>query len=1042
MQSNVDANLFSRQIFSIGMAAMQRIVHARIAFLGCSGCIAEVAKDVALSGVAEIYFADFMPVSWEDASSNPFVTSQSISSNKNRAQVCCEGISALNPTVSVSSFSSLPTVEQLSQKSFDVIVMCGLPRNQEILYNNEFHGKAKMCVVHQAGLYVQVINDFGGEFVADPSAIEEKKYFVCETALVHANDEWTLQISIDNNENKAVFYRGDFVKVTFGRSHDATETNIHEHAFPVVKVSGLRSLAVDVSKLPQVCFDRLVKGDFYVQTCSVPVVQNHLSLQAIYNLQHADLPLVRNFVHDEVTSYVLFNALATYEQLNQKRPSREDLESQSNFLMLFGECNEQLQRKVLQFAVNCRGEVGPFSAFVGGVVGQEILKAVSHKFIPINQIWQFDLCELYDLTSTMNDFALKKDRYDGLRLVFGESSIARLSNANVFVVGAGAIGCEYLKNLAMCGLGTGSKGVITVTDNDSIEKSNLSRQFLFRDEDIGKPKSLVAAAATKVMNPKVKIRALTEKVTADTQSTVFAERFWNKLDVIATAVDNVSARMLLDDIAVRHRIPLVDSGTLGSKGHVEVIVPFMTNTLHDSPAGDSDHAIPFCTLHYFPSTIDHCIQYATDYFALLFTNTPRHVNTFLESNCVKDFYEKTPPGSRVSHVSLIFNALVRDKPASFCDCVKWARTLFEAVFVHGPMQILTNYPPDAKEADGKPYWGGARKIPAVANFDPTCDDHQAFILAAARLFAQSYSLQFDVNAFNWENVAAFVSETRVPSFTRKEIKIEDKQATPEDSEAALRSCEKQCEILCGHHESQKMSPIVFEKDDDTNGHVTFITAMSNIRASIYGIPRSDFCSTKQIAGRIIPAMITTTAVVTGFATLQLCAMILGKGGDKEALRNLSVDLADIASVQQFEAASLKRKKYFIPSTNISVPNCDAVRDLVGMTFSPWDRFELCFPRDLEIGQVIEAFAVKYYGLRITNLVELVSGKWVFGEGDPYCSFLLGEWTTKVVTVQGSSETADPTPRTRTWYFAVKCASSQLEGWEAAPELPPLRYTVG
>ncbi len=56
----------------------------------------------------------------------------------------------------------------------------------------------------------------------------------------------------------------------------------------------------------------------------------------------------------------------------------------------------------------------------------------------------------------------------------------------VFLVGAGALGCEFIKNFAMMGLGVGSRGQVTVTDDDVIEKSNLSRQFLFRDWDIGR----------------------------------------------------------------------------------------------------------------------------------------------------------------------------------------------------------------------------------------------------------------------------------------------------------------------------------------------------------------------------------------------------------------------------------------------------------------------------------------------------------------------------------------------------------------------------
>jgi molybdopterin/thiamine biosynthesis adenylyltransferase len=63
------------------------------------------------------------------------------------------------------------------------------------------------------------------------------------------------------------------------------------------------------------------------------------------------------------------------------------------------------------------------------------------------------------------------------------------------MIGAGAIGCELLKNFAMLGLGSEDEGEITLTDPDIIELSNLNRQFLFREKHLRKPKSVTAAAA-------------------------------------------------------------------------------------------------------------------------------------------------------------------------------------------------------------------------------------------------------------------------------------------------------------------------------------------------------------------------------------------------------------------------------------------------------------------------------------------------------------------------------------------------------------------
>jgi ubiquitin-activating enzyme E1 len=77
-------------------------------------------------------------------------------------------------------------------------------------------------------------------------------------------------------------------------------------------------------------------------------------------------------------------------------------------------------------------------------------------------------------------------RYDHQIAIFGKGIQAQLEKLNLFLVGAGALGCEFLKNFALMGVSVADKGLITVTDDDTIEKSNLSRQFLFRDWNIGR----------------------------------------------------------------------------------------------------------------------------------------------------------------------------------------------------------------------------------------------------------------------------------------------------------------------------------------------------------------------------------------------------------------------------------------------------------------------------------------------------------------------------------------------------------------------------
>ena len=84
---------------------------------------------------------------------------------------------------------------------------------------------------------------------------------------------------------------------------------------------------------------------------------------------------------------------------------------------------------------------------------------------------------------------------------------ARLGSLKYFMVGCGALGCELLKNFAMMGVASGADGRIFVTDDDVIEKSNLSRQFLFRNHNVGQSKSQAASRAILGMNPALKIDA-------------------------------------------------------------------------------------------------------------------------------------------------------------------------------------------------------------------------------------------------------------------------------------------------------------------------------------------------------------------------------------------------------------------------------------------------------------------------------------------------------------------------------------------------------
>lgn len=149
------------------------------------------------------------------------------------------------------------------------------------------------------------------------------------------------------------------------------------------------------------------------------------------------------------------------------------------------------------------------------------------------------------------------------------------------MVGAGGIGCELLKNLALTGFGE-----IHIVDLDTIDLSNLNRQFLFRTEHIKKSKALVcehalppygdSARADNIQvakesagrfNPNVKIEAYHDNIKDERFNVAWFKTF----GIVFNALDNVDARRHVNKMCLAADVPLVESGTAGFNGQVQVI---------------------------------------------------------------------------------------------------------------------------------------------------------------------------------------------------------------------------------------------------------------------------------------------------------------------------------------------------------------------------------------------------------------------------------------------------------------------------------------
>ena len=223
------------------------------------------------------------------------------------------------------------------------------------------------------------------------------------------------------------------------------------------------------------------------------------------------------------TLHAGLQALWQFQSEQQRFPRPRNAEDAAILISLAKKLEADVDEKVLaELSYQASGNLAPVNAVIGGLVAQEVLKACSAKFHPIIQFTYLDSLE--SLPSTLPseaDCQPTGSRYDGQIAVFGKTFQEKIFNYRQFLVGAGAIGCEMLKNWSLIGLGSGPKGAIYVTDLDTIEKSNLNRQFLFRAKDLGNFKSVVAAAAVTEMNPDLHghIQARQDPVGPDTEST-------------------------------------------------------------------------------------------------------------------------------------------------------------------------------------------------------------------------------------------------------------------------------------------------------------------------------------------------------------------------------------------------------------------------------------------------------------------------------------------------------------------------------------------
>ena len=535
---------------------MKRMAASHVLIIGLSGLGVEIAKNVSLAGVKSVTLSDPTLVTTPDLGTQFFLRESDIGQRRDVATR--PRLAELNAYTPV---SVLETLSEDALKKYTVVVLVNGSTEEQLRLNNLTHGAGiKFIAANTAGLFGSAFCDFGVGFpVVDTSGetplagmvveIEE-----AEEAMVTCLDEtrhgledgdYVRFSEVEGMEINAVGVEGArkvTVKGAFtfpdGGKWELTSV-LGPYTFTIGDTRGLGSYRRG-GWFHQVKMPKLVDFVSSLLALSPQISANRRSQKPLRESILDPEFLISDFAKWErpSTLHIGFQALSSFLTTHSRLPAPRSATDAAAFVALAKSLSPdtELDAAVLtELAYQATGDLSPINAVIGAFVAQEVLKACTGKFSPLHQHLYFDALEaLPDTKPTEADCAPSSPplRLDGQIAVFGREFQEKIAAQRVFLVGAGAIGCEMLKNWAMMGLA--EEGQIYVTDLDTIEKSNLNRQFLFRARDVGSFKSEAGRRALLEMNPRLegKVEVFKLAVGAETEGESFVRAAFDALELM------------------------------------------------------------------------------------------------------------------------------------------------------------------------------------------------------------------------------------------------------------------------------------------------------------------------------------------------------------------------------------------------------------------------------------------------------------------------------------------------------------------------------
>ncbi len=876
MKSN--EQLYSRQIAAYGINSMNKLSKLKILLYGIRGLGIEICKNIILAGPEKITIFDNKRITKNDFCSNFYIDEKDI--NLRRDEASLKKLTELNNNVKCGLLKEWNTenIENLLN-DYDILIVTEILEINEVIKLNKICKEKKKGFIYSLvfGLSFYCFVDFGEHVINNKANNDVKKYFIKDIK------------------------RGKITEIIIDNEFDNFELCEDEYIL-LKEINGISQLLDGKKRKIKNCsadkftidedssnYEDYIRGGIVEQIIENHVI-NYKSLEEMLNL-----PNQCEFVNNaeiEINMHLAFLSLHEFFKIYKKLPenneqdlvkimniTKEILNKNKNDWCKNINLNENLLSNIFK---NSKCEISPICGYGGGVASQEIIKYIGI-YTPINQWFRAEFYDIIDKNIKYN-YSIKDSRYNEQLIIFGDEAQKKLENLNLFIIGAGAIGCELLKYFAMMGISTNNNSVITITDHDKIEKSNLNRQFLFRENDIGKFKSECAINSVKLMNPKMNCIAMKEFVNDKTEKIFNAEFFKNQSAVIM-AVDNFEARNYISQKCEEYGIPYFNCGTEGPYANVEAFIP--GKTIKASYPDNPKKIIPPCTLKMFPSSINHCVLWTLNHFEKIFNKNILNVKNM--NYDINKFYEDMNKISdlriKFKKIKKVFKLLKIAINKDFDKCIKYSIKKYDKYFKDKINDILKIYPPDKiNKETGLKFWTGNKILPHPLYFDINDEMCFEFVRSLSCILAKCLGI-----VIQNKNIDEYIKEYS------KKIKIKSKKFKPFEKKdyyenKIIQIKEEINKYLKSNKNSIIFNPIQYEKDTIDLLIINYVGCSSNLRAKNYNITNLDKIKIKIIAGKIMPQIITSTSSISGLLALQL--YVLAQNSNCKTFRTGIIDLSD------------------------------------------------------------------------------------------------------------------------------------------------------